>query len=58
MARFYVTTPSYYVNDAPHIGHAYTEVASDFVARYRRLRGDDVFYLTGDLGRWRSDGSR
>ena len=44
---FFITTPIYYANDVPHIGHAYTEVASDFVARYRRLRGDDVFYLTG-----------
>ena len=44
---FFITTPIYYANDVPHIGHAYTEVASDFIARYRRLRGDDVFYLTG-----------
>ena len=36
---FFITTPIYYANDVPHIGHAYTEVASDFVARYRRLRG-------------------
>src|SRR5204863_4229025 len=44
---FYVTTPIYYPNDVPHIGHAYTTVAVDFVARYHRLRGDDVFFLTG-----------
>jgi methionyl-tRNA synthetase len=44
---FYVTTPIYYPNDVPHIGHAYTSVAVDFVARYHRLRGDDVFFLTG-----------
>ncbi|MGQ0793622.1 MAG: methionine--tRNA ligase [Deltaproteobacteria bacterium] len=44
---FYITTPIYYVNDAPHIGHAYTTVAADAIARYRRLRGDDVFFLTG-----------
>jgi len=44
---FYVTTPIYYVNDVPHIGHAYTTVATDVLARYRRLRGDDVFFLTG-----------
>ncbi|MDH5313237.1 MAG: class I tRNA ligase family protein, partial [Actinomycetota bacterium] len=44
---FFITTPIYYANDVPHIGHAYTEVGSDFVARYRRLRGDDVLYLTG-----------
>ena len=44
---FYVTTPIYYPNDVPHIGHAYTSVATDFVARYHRLRGEDVFFLTG-----------
>lgn len=44
---FYVTTPIYYVNDVPHIGHAYTTVACDILARYRRLRGDAVFFLTG-----------
>ncbi|MFM8303534.1 MAG: methionine--tRNA ligase [Actinomycetota bacterium] len=44
---FYVTTPIYYVNDAPHIGHAYTTVAADAVARWRRLWGDDVVFLTG-----------
>ena len=47
MARFYVTTPIYYVNDVPHIGHAYTTVAADVLARWRRLWGDDVFFLTG-----------
>src|SRR3954469_4840508 len=44
---FYVTTPIYYVNDAPHIGHAYTTLAADVLARWRRLWGDDVFFLTG-----------
>ncbi len=44
---FYVTTPIYYVNDLPHIGHAYTTVAADIIARYRRLQGYDVFFLTG-----------
>jgi methionyl-tRNA synthetase len=44
---FYVTTPIYYPNDVPHIGHAYTTVATDFVARYQRLRGEKVFFLTG-----------
>jgi len=39
---FYVTTPIYYPNDVPHIGHAYTTVAADVLARYRRLCGDDV----------------
>ena len=44
---FYVTTPIYYPNDVPHIGHAYTSVATDYVARWHRLRGEDVFFLTG-----------
>src|SRR5256886_16343297 len=44
---FYVTTPIYYVNDAPHIGHAYTTVHADALARWHRLIGDDVFFLTG-----------
>ncbi len=44
---FYITTPIYYPNDVPHIGHAYTTVAADFVARYHRLRGDEVLFLTG-----------
>ena len=44
---FYITTPIYYVNDVPHIGHAYTTIAADVLARYWRLRGQDVFFLTG-----------
>ena len=44
---FYVTTPIYYVNDVPHIGHAYTTVAADILARYKRLEGYQVFFLTG-----------
>lgn len=44
---FYVTTPIYYVNDVPHIGHAYTTIAADVIARYRRQRGKEVFFLTG-----------
>ena len=44
---FYVTTPIYYVNDVPHIGHAYTTVAADVLARWRRLNGDTVHFLTG-----------
>jgi methionyl-tRNA synthetase len=44
---FYVTTPIYYVNDVPHIGHAYPTVAADALARWRRLWGDDVVFLTG-----------
>jgi methionyl-tRNA synthetase len=45
--RFYVTTPIYYVNDVPHIGHAYTTIAADVLARYHRLKGNQVFFLTG-----------
>ena len=45
--KFYITTPIYYVNDVPHIGHAYTTIAADVLARYHRLRGDAVFFLTG-----------
>jgi len=44
---FYVTTPIYYVNDVPHIGHAYTTIAADVLARYHRLAGRDVHFLTG-----------
>ncbi len=44
---FYVTTPIYYVNDAPHIGHAYTSIAADVLARFHRLDGRPVFFLTG-----------
>ena len=44
---FYVTTPIYYVNDVPHIGHAYTTIAADVLARFYRLRGRRVFFLTG-----------
>ncbi len=44
---FYITTPIYYVNDVPHIGHAYTTVAADTMARYKRLIGEDVYFLTG-----------
>jgi methionyl-tRNA synthetase len=47
MGKFYVTTPIYYVNDVPHIGHAYTTVAADVMARFHRQLGDDVFFLTG-----------
>ena len=44
---FYITTPIYYANDVPHIGHAYNAVATDVIARYHRLRGEEVFHLTG-----------
>jgi methionyl-tRNA synthetase len=45
--RTYLTTPIYYVNDRPHIGHAYTSLATDVMARWRRLQGHEVFFLTG-----------
>jgi methionyl-tRNA synthetase len=47
MSKFYITTPIYYVNDKPHIGHAYTTVAADVLARWRRSLGEQVFFLTG-----------
>ena len=47
MEKFYVTTPIYYVNDRPHIGHAYTTVLADVLARYNRSLGKDTFFLTG-----------
>jgi len=47
MSRFYVTTPIYYVNDEPHIGHAYTTILADVVARFHRALGDDTYFLTG-----------
>ena len=46
-STFYVTTPIYYVNAAPHLGHAYTTIAADVLARHHRQRGQDVFFLTG-----------
>jgi methionyl-tRNA synthetase len=47
VSRFYLTTPIYYVNAQPHLGHAYTTIIGDAVARWHRLLGDDVHYLTG-----------
>ena len=44
---YYVTTPIYYVNDVPHIGHAYTTLAADVLARFKRLDGHDVLFATG-----------
>ncbi|GAA2178996.1 methionine--tRNA ligase [Leucobacter tardus] len=46
-SSFFITTPIFYVNDAPHIGHAYTEVAADVLARWHRQAGDDTWFLTG-----------
>ena len=45
--NFYITTPIYYTNDIPHIGHAYTSIACDIIARYNKLLGKNVFFLTG-----------
>jgi methionyl-tRNA synthetase len=47
MEKFYLTTPIYYVNDVPHIGHAYTTILADVITRYKRLRGYRVLFLTG-----------
>ena len=47
MERFYLTTPIFYVNSTPHIGHAYTTIAADILVRHHRQRGDDTFFLTG-----------
>lgn len=47
IAKFYITTPIYYVNGKPHLGHAYTSVVADVIARWHRLRGDNVFFLGG-----------
>ncbi len=45
--KFYITTPIYYVNDVPHLGHAYTTIAADVIARYNRQKGVKTFFLTG-----------
>jgi len=45
--KFYITTPIYYINDVPHIGHAYTTVAADVLSRYYKSKGEDIFFLTG-----------
>ena len=47
MARFYLTTAIDYANGDPHLGHAYEKVGADAIARYHRLRGDDVWFLIG-----------
>ncbi|MFA4981259.1 MAG: methionine--tRNA ligase [Candidatus Omnitrophota bacterium] len=47
MKKFYITTPLYYVNSKPHIGHSYTQIACDTVARFMRRSGRDVFFMTG-----------
>ena len=45
MSNIYITTPIYYVNDKPHVGHAYTSIASDVLARFYRLKNYEVFFL-------------
>src|SRR5919109_624740 len=45
--RFYATTPIYYVNSTPHIGHAYTTAIADMIVRHHRQRGEETFFLTG-----------
>ncbi len=47
MDKFYITTPIYYVNASPHIGHSYTTIAADAISRFMRLKGKEVFFLTG-----------
>ncbi|AEH50289.1 methionine--tRNA ligase [Pseudothermotoga thermarum] len=47
MKKFYITTPIYYVNSEPHVGSAYTTIIADIIARYKRMMGYDVFFLTG-----------
>ena len=47
MSKFYITTPIYYPNGEPHLGHVYTTLCADAVARYHRLAGDDTYFLTG-----------
>ena len=45
--KYYITTPIYYVNDKPHLGHAYTTIAADVLARWHRMQGQGVYFLTG-----------
>ena len=47
MNNIYITTPIYYVNDSPHVGHCYTTIACDIISRFHKLKGDDVYLLTG-----------
>src|SRR3989338_8928439 len=47
MSKFYITTPLYYVNSKPHIGHSYTQIACDTISRFMRQAGYDVFFMTG-----------
>ena len=45
--KFYITTPIYYVNDEPHIGHAYTTILADVISRIQKIQDKEVFFLTG-----------
>ena len=47
MKKFYITTPLYYVNDEPHIGHAYTTILADVISRIKKMQNLDVYFLTG-----------
>ena len=47
MSKFYITTPLYYVNDEPHIGHAYTTILADVISRIKKIQKHDVYFLTG-----------
>ena len=47
MNPFYTTTPIYYVNDKPHIGHSYTTILGDVISRYHKMMGEPVWFLTG-----------
>ena len=47
MKHFYITTAIDYANGAPHLGHAYEKILADVIARYQRLKGNDVYFLTG-----------
>ena len=47
MNNFYITTPIYYVNDEPHIGHAYTTILADVISRIQKMQNKNVFFLTG-----------
>ena len=49
--KFYITTPIYYVNARPHLGHAYTTIVCDAIARRKRMLGHDTFFLTGTMVR-------
>ena len=55
--KFYITTPIYYPSDKLHIGHSYCTVATDTMARYKRLRGYDVMFLTGTDEHGRKNGT-